>query len=67
MEVDGHDTAQIVEAVLGAEGGRPLMVVATTTKGKGVSYIENVPIWNYRSPSPEEYQQAIEELEEAAG
>ena len=66
-EVDGHDTAQIVEAVLGAEGGRPLMVVARTTKGKGVSYMENVPIWHYRSPSPEEYQQAIEELEAAAG
>ena len=34
-----------------------------TTKGKGVSYMENVPIWHYRSPNPEEYQQAIRELE----
>ena len=65
-EVDGYDSAQIAQAVQGAEGGKPLMVVATTTKGKGVSYMENMPIWHYRSPSPEEYQQAIIELEAAA-
>ena len=65
-EVDGHDSAQIVDAVRSAEGVKPLMVIATTTKGKGVSYMENVPIWHYRSPSPEEYQQAIEEFEAAA-
>ena len=32
---------------------------AKTTKGKGVSYMENVPIWHYRSPNKDEYQQAI--------
>ena len=31
---------------------------AKTTKGKGVSYMENVPIWHYRSPNKEEYEQA---------
>ncbi len=35
------------------------MVVAKTTKGKGVSYMENVPIWHYRSPNKDEYEQAI--------
>jgi transketolase len=35
-------------------------------KGKGVSYMENVAIWHYRSPSPEEYQQALRELAEEA-
>jgi transketolase len=39
------------------------MVVASTTKGKGVSYMENEPIWHYRSPSREEYRRAIAELE----
>jgi transketolase len=34
------------------------------TKGKGVSYMENVPIWHYRSPNPEEYQRALKELTE---
>ena len=34
------------------------MVCAKTIKGKGVSYMENVPIWHYRSPNKEEYEQA---------
>jgi transketolase len=63
VEVDGHDSAAIFEAVTGREGGRPFMLVAKTTKGKGVSYMENVPIWHYRSPSKDEYRRAVEELE----
>jgi len=39
------------------------MAIGKTTKGKGVSYMENVPIWHYRAPSPEEYEQALKELE----
>ena len=61
-EVDGHDTAAIAGAVRGRSGTAPLMVLGRTVKGKGVSYMENVPIWHYRSPSPEEYQQAVREL-----
>jgi transketolase len=38
-------------------------VVARTTKGKGVSFMESVPIWHYRSPNAVEYAQAIAELE----
>jgi transketolase len=62
-EVDGHDSSAIFQAVTGRVGDRPLMVVARTTKGKGTSYMENVPIWHYRSPNREEYLQAIAELE----
>jgi transketolase len=62
-EVNGHDSAAIVAAVRGRDVSKPMMVLARTTKGKGVSYMENVPIWHYRSPSPEEYQQAIKEIE----
>lgn len=65
VEVPGHDSKAICEAVLGRKGDRPLMVVAKTTKGRGVSYMENVPIWHYRSPSPDEYKQALGELEKA--
>lgn len=65
VEVDGHDPAAIHDAVLARKGGKPFMVVANTTKGKGVSYMENVPIWHYRSPSKDEYKKALEELEAA--
>lgn len=64
LEVDGHDSAAIVAAVRGRTRTKPMMVLGRTTKGKGVSYMENVPIWHYRSPSPEEYQQAIREIED---
>jgi transketolase len=62
VEVDGHDQQAIFDAVSSRQGNAPLMVIARTIKGKGVSYMENVPIWHYRSPSPEEYQQALKEL-----
>jgi len=63
IEIDGHDPRAIYEAVTGRSGKKPLMVIAKTTKGKGVSYMENVPMWHYRSPNKEEYAQAIRELE----
>ena len=62
-EVDGHDSAAMFEAVTARSGSKPFMLVAKTTKGKGVSYMENVPIWHYRSPNKEEYQRAVAELE----
>lgn len=64
-EVDGHDTQALASAVLTRAGDRPLMVVARTTKGKGVSYMEGVPMWHYRSPSPDEYQAALAEINRA--
>jgi transketolase len=65
VEVDGHDQAAIVASVRSREGMAPFMAVARTTKGKGVSYMENVPMWHYRSPSPAEYEQALHELSAA--
>jgi len=66
VEIDGHDSAAVFDAVSRRRGGRPLMVVAKTTKGKGISYMENVPIWHYRSPNRKEYEQGTVELERAA-
>jgi transketolase len=60
---DGHDPGALATAVRERSGGAPLMVVCRTTKGKGVSFMENEPIWHYRSPSPEEYAVAIREIE----
>ena len=64
-EVDGHDPQAVYDAVASRQGLKPLMVVAKTVKGKGISYMESVPMWHYRSPSPEEYQQALRELSDA--
>jgi transketolase len=65
VELDGHDSAAIYRAVTGRKGDRPLMVNCKTTKGRGVSYMENVPIWHYRSPNKAEYEQAVREIDEA--
>lgn len=43
----------------------PFLMVCDTIKGKGVSFMEDAPIWHYRSPSPTEYQQALAELDAA--
>jgi transketolase len=66
VEVDGHDSFAIYNAVTSRKGDRPLMVNCKTTKGRGVSYMENVPMWHYRSPNKAEYEQALREIDGAA-
>ena len=63
VQVDGHDPAAIHAAITNRSGTKPFMLIARTTKGKGVSFMENVPVWHYRSPSAEEYQTALKELD----
>jgi transketolase len=65
-EVNGHDHQAVLDAVAGRGGGKPLLVVCRTVKGKGVAYMENVPIWHYRSPNRDEYAQAIAALTEVS-
>lgn len=67
VEVNGHDAEALFEAVSNRAGGKPMLLVCTTVKGKGVSYMEHVPIWHYRSPNKDEYAQALNELAEIAG
>jgi len=66
-ESDGHDVGEIVRKVCGRSRKKPFALVGHTVKGKGVSYMENKPIWAYRSPNPEEYQQALHELGQGGG
>jgi transketolase len=63
LEIDGHDQQALYDAVRQRPADRPFLVLGRTTKGKGVSYMENVPMWHYRSPNPQEYAQALQELE----
>lgn len=66
VEVNGHDAGAVYEAVVARKGDRPFFLVAKTVKGRGVSYMESVPIWHYRAPNPDEYRQALDELKEIA-
>lgn len=64
LEVDGHDHADLAAALASPPQarGNPLCVIAHTTKGKGVSFMENAVLWHYRTPQGEEYARAMKEL-----
>ncbi|RME86030.1 MAG: transketolase [Caldilineae bacterium] len=68
LEIDGHDMAQIVEALETALTikGKPTCVIAHTVKGKGVSFMENVPAWHGKAPTTEQAEIALKEIKEAA-
>lgn len=64
VEVDGHDHDALL-TVLGAPVGdraKPLCVIANTTKGKGVSFMEGLAKWHHGVPTPEQYEIAMKEL-----
>ena len=64
--INGHDYAQLTEALSKpAATGKPTCVIANTTKGKGVSFMENVAKWHHGVPSESELKQALTELDEA--
>ncbi|MBI4863653.1 MAG: transketolase [Candidatus Riflebacteria bacterium] len=65
-EVDGHDVDRIVSAIEACDGlsGPPHVIVARTTFGKGVSFMERQIKWHYWPMSEAEYRQAISELED---
>lgn len=61
---DGNSMAELVEAFEApAQTGKPKLIIAHTTKGKGVSFAENQPQWHHKVPSDSEYAKAMEELD----
>ena len=64
LSIDGHDMRQVVEALDKAKAGmgKPVVIIAATVKGKGVSFIENVAGWHGRSPNYEEMTKGLAEL-----
>jgi len=63
-ELDGHDMAQLVESIIWADRdcGSPVALIAHTTKGKGVSYMEDNPSFHGKAPNDDELSIALEEL-----
>ena len=65
LKVDGHDMAAILEALAAAREvkGQPVVILAATTKGKGVSFMEGQAGWHGKAPNDEQFAQARSELE----
>ena len=65
IEVDGHDFTQLIDAYEQAKlvKGQPVVIIAHTIKGKGVSFMENNPDFHGKAPTAEEVEIALKELE----
>lgn len=64
-ECKGNDMASIVAALEGLkQEGKPNVIIAHTTKGAGVSFIQGKPEWHHRVPKGEEIELAMEELKD---
>jgi len=62
--VDGHNHSELSDALRENKTKKPLVIIANTTKGKGVSYMENQVVWHYKYPDFKELEIALRELEE---
>lgn len=67
IEIDGHDHHQIFTAIetakkVGPEQSKPVAIIATTLKGKGISFMENKASWHGKAPNKEELESALKEL-----
>ena len=67
IEINGHDFQEIFAALdeARAHKGQPTAIISHTVKGKGVSFMENVVAFHGKTPSKEEYENGMKELENA--
>ena len=68
ISIDAHNFSEIEAAFAEARGvkGKPTVIIATSVKGKGVSYMENKCEWHGAAPKEDQYNQAIADLSEIA-
>ncbi|GBC73224.1 Transketolase 2 [archaeon HR04] len=64
IQIDGYDFEQIIDAYNKAEEtlNRPTVIIAHTTKGKGVSFMEWSPQWHGQAPKKEQVSKILEEM-----
>ncbi len=67
-EIHGHNMAEVLDALdrVDEVHGRPAVIIARTTKGKGVSFMENDSRWHGGIPTEEQFQAALKELSREA-
>jgi transketolase len=68
IEINGHNPLQVLDALdmAGEVHSAPVVILAHTTKGKGVSFMENTSIWHGAVPNAAQYAAARQELEAGA-
>jgi len=68
ISIDAHDFEQIEAAFNAAKEykGKPTVIIASSTKGKGVSYMENQAGWHGNAPDDAQYEQAVAEIKASA-
>ncbi len=65
VHADGHDMGSLISAfALPHEKGKPKIIIARTTKGKGVDFMEGNAAWHHGVPSKEQYEAAVAVLDE---
>lgn len=62
VEIDGHDLDAIEQALQPVQREKPLLVLARTVKGKGVSFMENKLEWHYRNADATQLELALDEV-----
>jgi transketolase len=64
MEIHGHNVAEVLDAYDRADEihGRPVVIIARTTKGKGVDFMENSPAWHGGVPDTAQFENALAQL-----
>ncbi|WP_343666198.1 transketolase [Paraburkholderia tropica] len=66
-DVNGNDSDAIWKLIESLDTGnrKPKVLIAHTIKGRGVSFMENVPAWHHKFPDEQQLKQALEELDHA--
>ena len=61
--IDGHSHPEISRVLLNARNHvQPTALILRTTKGRGVSFMENSVAWHYKSPNESELERALMEI-----
>ncbi len=66
FDVEGNDIKSLIETIenFDKQNKKPKMIIAHTTKGCGISFMEKVAKWHHGVPNDEQYHEAIEEINE---